>query len=113
MKRKQVFALLAALSSAAVLGIGCDMDRDAGVPGTTTERTAGQKVDDRQLQDRVADALEENAAYKFPDVEVNAYAGKVQLSGFVVTQEQKDRAEHIAEAVAGEANVENKISVKR
>ena len=112
MKRKHLATVLAPLCAAALLGIACDANRDAGAPDIATERSAGQEVDDKQMTGAVKEALDENIAYKFPNVEVSTYGGKVQLSGFVVTGEQKDKAEEIAEAIAGGASVENKITVK-
>ena len=58
------------------------------------------------------DALDDNTAYKFPDVKVNVYEGRVQLSGFVQTREQKEKAEDIAKSMTTGAVVENKITVK-
>ena len=92
---------------------GCDRNRDAmGRPMTETERTVGQKVDDKDLANRVKNALDDNAAYKFPDVKVNVYDRTVQLSGFVQTREQKQKAEDIAKLITTGAKVENKITVK-
>lgn len=114
MKVQHHFTVLAALCGAGLLVSGCDADRnrDAGAPAVRVERSTGQKVDDKQLTGQVKDALEENAAYKFPDVRVETYGGKVQLSGFVATREQKEAAEAIARRLAGADHVENKISVK-
>ena len=92
---------------------GCDRNRDAmGRPMTETERTVGQKVDDKDLASRVKNALDDNAAYKFPDVKVNVYDRTVQLSGFVQTREQKQKAGDIAKLITTGAKVENKITVK-
>lgn len=92
---------------------GCDRNRDAmGRPTTETGRTVGQKVDDKDLASRVKDALDDNTAYKFPDVKVNVYEGRVQLSGFVQTREQKQKAEDVAKSMTTGAVVENKITVK-
>ena len=92
---------------------GCDRNRDAmGRPINETERTVGQKVDDKELGSRVKGALDENAAYKFPEVKVNVYNGTVQLSGFVQAREQKQKAEDIAKSITTGARVENKITVK-
>ncbi len=92
---------------------GCERDHDAmGRPQLETERTVGQKVDDREIGSRVKDALDDNAAYKFPEVQVNVYGGSVQLSGFVQTREQKEKAEEIAKATTAGVRVENKITVK-
>lgn len=45
-------------------------------------------------------------------MKVNVYEGKVQLSGFVQTREQKAHAEDIAKATTTGVTVENKITVK-
>ena len=96
-----------------LLVTGCDRNRTAaGSPGPEAERTIGQKVDDKTLGSHVKDALDANAAYKFPEVKVNVYEGKVQLSGFVQTREQKSKAEEIAKATTAGVTVENKITVK-
>jgi osmotically-inducible protein OsmY len=96
-----------------LLVTGCDRNRDAmGRPTTETDRTVGQKVDDKELGSRVKSALDDNSAYKFPDVKVNVYGGKVQLSGFVQTRDQKQKAEDIAKATTTGVAVENKITVK-
>ncbi|MDQ6914112.1 MAG: BON domain-containing protein [Verrucomicrobiota bacterium] len=52
-------------------------------------------------------------SFKFPDVEVACFKGRVQLSGFVVSGDQKAAAENLAKNVPGVAAVENKISLKR
>lgn len=83
-----------------------------GRPAAETERTVGQKWDDKDLGSRVKNALDENAAYKFPEVKVNVYEGEVQLSGFVQTREQKNKAEEIAKATVSGVRVDNKITVK-
>ena len=115
MKLRTVFVTsLLPVCSAALIFTGCDRDRTAmGRPPGQTERTEGQKVDDKDLRSRVKDALDDNAAYKFPDVQVNVYNGRVQLSGFVQTREQKTKAEDIAKSMTGSGvAVENKITVK-
>jgi osmotically-inducible protein OsmY len=115
MKLRTVFVTsLLPVCSAALIFTGCDRDRTSmGRPAQETERTVGQKVDDKQLGSRVKDALDDNAAYKFPDVKVNVYGGRVQLSGFVQTREQKTKAEDIAKSMTGSGvTVENKITVK-
>lgn len=98
---------------AALLLTACDNDADMGGAPTTTVRSTGERVDDKQVSSTVKDALEDNVAYKFPDVQVQTYGGKVQLSGFVATHEQKEAAEKLAKQVAGNDNVENKITVKQ
>src|SRR5262245_42886273 len=48
-----------------------------------TERTAGQSIDDEATTRRVEDALRSDPSFKFTEVRVVTYEGKVQLGGFV------------------------------
>ena len=101
--------LLSVSLAGLTLGIGCDRDGMDG--GPAGERTAGQVIDDTTLTASVKDALGKDAV-KFPDVNVSSRSGVVQLSGFVNTGDQKDRAGDIAKDVAGVKKVENNITVK-
>ena len=87
---------------------GCDRNRDS----VQSERTSGEFVDDKALTAKVKSALHDNAEYKFDDVNVTAFKGTVQLSGFVATSDQKKKAGDIAEKVEGVKHVENNITVK-
>ena len=102
------------VASAALVIVGCDDARrdSVGRPAVEAERTTGQKVDDKEVASRVKTALDDNVAYKFPNVEVNVYEGTVQLSGFVATRDQKAKAEDIVKSVTTGVKVENKITVK-
>ena len=84
---------------------GCATDRYG--------RSTGEYIDDKTISSRVEDALSDNAVYKFHDVKVQAYRGTVQLAGFVMTNDQKQKAEEIAESVPGVEEVVNNITVKR
>ena len=113
MKLRTLFVTsLLPVCSAALIVTGCDRDRNMGAAPREVSRTTGQKLDDKDLSGKVKSALDDNAAYKFPDVKVNTYNGKVQLSGFVQTREQKSKAEDIAKAATSGVTVENKITVK-
>jgi hyperosmotically inducible protein len=81
----------------------------AGCAGTRYDRSTGELVDDHILRDRVADALDDQPVYKFPDVKVHTFRGVVQLSGFVATDDQKKAAAEIAQRVRGVTRVENNI----
>lgn len=76
------------------------------------KRTAGQYIDDKVLIQRVRAALGDSEVYKFPDVKVQTYRGTVQLTGFVTSPEQKQRAEEIARSVNGVYNIQNDIMMK-
>ena len=84
----------------------------AGCAGDRPERTAGQSIDDQAIARRVEEALREDPSYKFTDVKVVAYEGKVQLSGFVEKGEQKGHAEDIAKKIQGVKAIKNDITLK-
>ncbi len=69
-------------------------------------------VDDRRLTSAVESQLKNEPVYKFSDVEVKTFNGAVQLSGFVTTSGQKQRAGELAERVPGVAQVVNSITLK-
>ena len=85
----------------------------AGCASDQPQRTAGQSIDDQAVARRVQEALGSDPAYKFTDVKVVAYQGKVQLSGFVDKGEQKGQAEDITRKVPGVKEVKNDIAMKK
>jgi osmotically-inducible protein OsmY len=85
----------------------------AGCASDQPPRTAGQAIDDQAVARRVEEALRSDPAYKFTEVKVVAYEGKVQLGGFVDKGEQKGQAEDIARKVPGVKEVQNEIAMKR
>ena len=100
-------ALCLSLSTAAVVATftGC-------VAGDRYNRSTGEYIDDKSVDSRVKDALSDNPEYKFENVNVTAFKGTVQLSGFVDSWMQKIDAAHIAGQVQGVRDVENDITVK-
>lgn len=79
---------------------------------STSERSAGRQLDDRIVNSKVKDALDDAPVYKFPEVRVMTYGGVVQLSGFVNDEEQKAKAGELARKVEGVHDVINNISLK-
>ena len=101
--KKAVLASGLAASVAIMALTGCQ---------TSSDRTAGRQLDDRIVNSKVKDALEDHPMYKFPEVRVMTYGGVVQLSGFVTSDEQKARAGELAKKVEGVHEVINNISLK-
>lgn len=75
-------------------------------------RTAGQKVDDDKITERVESALSKEPVYKFSDVDVRTFDSVVQLSGFVDSDQQKARAAEVAQQVPGVTRIVNAITLK-
>lgn len=80
--------------------------------GHTGDRTAGRTLDDKTITSTVRHDLNREPVYKFSDVDVKTFDGVVQLSGFVDSQQQKDRAGDIARHAEGVTQVVNNISLK-
>ena len=79
--------------------------------GKDSDRTTGRVIDDRNVTSRVTSVLDESPVYKFPNVRVSTYNGVVQLSGFVIKDEQKIEAAELARRVPGVTEVINNISL--
>src|SRR6266436_9494693 len=97
-------AAAATLTMTMLAGAGCSTTKSSG-----DQRTAGQKLDDKKITKTVMEALNNEPVYKFANVKVNAYKGVVQLSGFVDTPEQKQRAAEVAKNIERTHEVVNDI----
>jgi hyperosmotically inducible protein len=76
------------------------------------QETAGQYVDDATISTKVRANLVKDQALKASEIKVNTLNRVVQLSGFVDSPEQKQRAEQIALSVDGVSEVKNDIIVR-
>lgn len=83
-----------------------------GCAGNSNTRSTGQYIDDKTLGHQVRSSLSNNPEYKFDQVNVDIYRGTCQLSGFVDTQSQKDKAGDLAKGVQGVSSVQNNITVR-
>ena len=99
-------ALILSVSALAMVGgmTGCAGDRYT--------QSTGERIDDKANSSRVRDRLSEDTQYKYEDVKVQTFKGVVQLSGFVNSRDQKNRAGDLAKKVEGVKEVENNITVK-
>lgn len=76
-------------------------------------RTVGVKVDDGIVTTQVKAALLADEKVKAIDIAVVTRSGEVQLSGFVDSQMQMDRAILVARGIEGVGNVTNQMSLKK
>jgi osmotically-inducible protein OsmY len=87
-----------------------------GMTGCTTggryNKSTGDRIEDQGTSSRVMMALAEDTQYKYVAVNVQTLKGTVQLSGFVNSGDQKNRAGDLAKKVAGVKEVVNNITVK-
>lgn len=75
--------------------------------------TTGNQVDDGMLTAKVKSALMADDIVKSSDIAVVTNRAEVQLSGFVDSQTQVDRALVVARAVEGVQGVVNQMSIKK
>lgn len=81
----------------------------AGCASNGHERSTGTVIDDSTITAKVkADLLAEDDVNSF-DIKVQTFNGNVQLSGFVDSQWQIDKAVQIASAVTGVGHVTNNL----
>lgn len=99
-----VFVAVAAILISSSVFTGCKKE--------PMERTAVEHQDDEKLAEHVKATFATSPSFKFPDVQVVAFKGTIQLSGFVVSDDQKQAAENLAKGVPGVQSVENRISLK-
>jgi hyperosmotically inducible protein len=75
--------------------------------------TVGNKVDDSIVTTKVKSALLSDPGVKSLDIAVVTRKGEVQLSGFVDSQAQIDRAIEVTHTVEGVQSVVNQMSIKK
>jgi len=102
--------MLAGISVAvAILALaGCETTPKSSTGG----RSEGRKIDDKNITADIKTSLDNDPVYKLDAVDVQTFAGVVSLSGFVITQGQKSRAQEIAQHTDGVSEVVNGITVK-
>jgi len=75
-------------------------------------QTTDQRIEDRRTAERVREALAAGADYRYDGVKVVASKGVVELSGFVNTGAQRNRAAEVTSKVVGVKGVENNLTVR-
>lgn len=102
----KAFGLVLSLSAVTLV---CGL---TGCAGNRYTQSTGEHIDDRADSSRVRKALAADTQYKYGDVNVQTFKGVVQLSGFVNSRDQKNRAGDLATKVEGVKEVVNNITVK-
>jgi len=79
---------------------------------TTTRESTGQYVDDSVITAKVKAAVFNESTLKSSEINVETFKGIVQLSGFVSSQADINKAVQVAEGVGGVKSVKNVMTVK-
>ena len=99
---KRISTIFAALAIATTLGCA----------GTAKKESTGEYVDDTAITAKVKKDIFDEPTLKSAEINVETFKGRVQLSGFVSTRANIDRAVQVAQAVPGVTSVANDMRVK-
>lgn len=103
MKQLKYFAALF-MTAALLLSLGC--------ASTATKESTGEYIDDSVVTTKVKDAIFREPTLKSSEINVETYKGVVQLSGFVSSQSNMDKAVEIANGIKGVQSVKNDMRSK-
>lgn len=80
--------------------------------GSPSRESTGEYIDDSVITTKVKTAFVQDKLVDAADVKVETFKGNVQLSGFVDSQSEIDRAAQIAGKVPGVKSVRNDLRLK-
>ena len=83
-----------------------------GCASTATKEGTGEYVDDSVITAKVKAAIFDDSTLKVNEINVETFKGVVQLSGFVKSQADIDKAVQVARGVAGVKSVKNDMRIK-
>ncbi|SFI22178.1 BON domain-containing protein [Nitrosomonas sp. Nm34] len=83
-----------------------------GTSALAEEETAGEYLDNSIITTKVKKAIFDEPTLKSSEIKVETFKGVVQLSGFVSSQNDIDRAAEVAREVEGVKSVKNSLEVK-
>jgi osmotically-inducible protein OsmY len=94
----------AMIATAALFSAGCAV--------TSGQSTTGQYIDDATITTQVKTRFAEDKTVAATRIQVETLKGVVQLSGFAVSEAERQRAAQIASGVPGVKQVRNSIVVE-
>jgi osmotically-inducible protein OsmY len=83
-----------------------------GCGSTSTKEGTGEYLDHSVITTKVKTAIFNDSSLKVNEINVETFKGVVQLSGFVRSQADIDKAVQVAQGVAGVKSVKNDMRVK-
>lgn len=84
----------------------------AGCASTSRHEGTGEYIDDSIITSKIKTAIFNDPALKSAEINVETFKGEVQLSGFVSSQSDINRAVEVAWSVAGVNAVRNDMRSK-
>ena len=95
-----------------ILALGILLASAWGCGATATREGTGEYVDDSVITAKVKTAIFNDSSLKVNEINVETFKGVVQLSGFVRSQADVDKAVQVARGVAGVKSVKNDMRIK-
>ena len=83
-----------------------------GCAGTSTKEGTGEYFDDTVITTKVKAAIFNEPSLKSAEINVETFKGVVQLSGFVSSRADINKAVEVARSVKGAESVKNDMRVK-
>ena len=83
-----------------------------GCASTSTQEGTGEFVDDTVITTKVKAAIFDEPSLKSTEINVETFKGVVQLSGFVSSEANKDKAAELARGVKGVKSVKDDMRLK-
>jgi len=83
-----------------------------GCASTATQEGTGEYVDDTVITAKVKGEIFNDPSLKSAEINVETFKGVVQLSGFVNSQEDINKAVRVARSVKGVVSVKNAMRLK-
>jgi osmotically-inducible protein OsmY len=83
-----------------------------GCASTSTQESTGQYLDDSLITSKVKTAIFDEPTLKVLQINVETYKNVVQLSGFVSTSAEMDKAIQVARGVKGVSSVTNDMRLR-
>jgi len=83
-----------------------------GCAGSSTTEGTGEYIDDTVITAKVKTAIFDEATLKSAEINVETFKGTVQLSGFVNSRADINKAIEVARSVKGVKSVKNDMRLK-
>ncbi|MGZ5093997.1 MAG: BON domain-containing protein [Burkholderiales bacterium] len=83
-----------------------------GCAGTPTKEGTGEYVDDTVITTKVKAAIFNEPSLKSAEINVETFKGTVQLTGFVSSRTDINKAVEVARGVSGVTSVRNDMRLK-
>jgi hyperosmotically inducible protein len=96
--------------SAAILAV--TLVSAVGCSSTSQKEGTGEYIDDSVITTKVKTAIFNESTLKSAEINVETFKGVVQLSGFVSSQADINKAVELARGVSGVTSVKNDMRVK-